>query len=65
MTFIIEVHIIKGIRIIFRLVLNSNYCLVLKGKVMNFKRKVYSRLLEWKEKYSDKYGFVRGGKTSW
>lgn len=28
---------------------------------MNFKRKVYSRLLEWKEKYSDKYAVLLEG----
>lgn len=29
---------------------------------MNFKRKVYSRLLEWKEKYSDKYAVLLEGR---
>ncbi len=40
MTFTIEIHINKGInkgiRIIFRLVLNSNNCLVLKGESYEF-----------------------------
>ena len=31
---------------------------------MNFKRKVYSRLLEWKEKYSDKYAVLLEGARS-
>ena len=31
---------------------------------MNFKRKVYSRLLEWKEKYSDKYAVLLEGAKS-